>query len=343
MNILLLTEGGKDIGFGHLTRCLALVEGIKEARVKVRFAVNGDNTAKKFLRQYAIDPIIMDWVKEKNKILRMAQDSDLIIVDSYKAPVNFYESLYKQRIDSHLVAIDDYNRINYAVDTVINPSVYGDRLSYKVNASSRTKYLTGKNYVILRKEFLRVPKKNIRKDVKDILITFGGISHPDLVNKVIKTLSRSFPMITYHAVMPSGTFNPFNISDTTKVKIYSRLSALDMRNLMLKCDIAISGGGQTTYELARVGIPAISVCLARNQKLNVEFWKKIGFIKYAGHSGSKNVVFAILKQVKSLMDYKERAKRSNIGSKVVDGKGMIRVSKVLTSVKRNQKTKNAQN
>ena len=52
-----------------------------------------------------------------------------------------------------------------------------------------------------------------------------------------------------------------------------------MLNLMLKSDICISGGGQTTYELARVGVPTIGICLAENQKNNLMGWKSLGFIE----------------------------------------------------------------
>ena len=50
MNIDILTEGGKNIGFGHLSRTLALADGftslnkdkMKSSKLSVRFIVNSD-------------------------------------------------------------------------------------------------------------------------------------------------------------------------------------------------------------------------------------------------------------------------------------------------------------
>ncbi|MDQ7082427.1 MAG: glycosyltransferase [Aquificota bacterium] len=56
-------------------------------------------------------------------------------------------------------------------------------------------------------------------------------------------------------------------------------SAEEMKNLMLDADIAISAGGQTLYELARVGVPTIAVAVAENQMWNVSEWQEAGFIE----------------------------------------------------------------
>lgn len=75
-----------------------------------------------------------------------------------------------------------------------------------------------------------------------------------------------------HVVIGPG----FNNRDTIRANADERtvfhdgLTALEMRDLMLKCDVAITGGGQTTNELARCGIPMIVLQIAENQMGNIK-------------------------------------------------------------------------
>ena len=43
MKVFIITEGGKDIGFGHITQCLSLYQAFKEKGILPKFIINGDN------------------------------------------------------------------------------------------------------------------------------------------------------------------------------------------------------------------------------------------------------------------------------------------------------------
>ena len=43
MNVFIITEGGKNIGFGQITRCLSLYQTFKERGIKPKFIINGDS------------------------------------------------------------------------------------------------------------------------------------------------------------------------------------------------------------------------------------------------------------------------------------------------------------
>jgi spore coat polysaccharide biosynthesis predicted glycosyltransferase SpsG len=102
-----------------------------------------------------------------------------------------------------------------------------------------------------------------------------------------------------------------------------------MLELMLKTDICISGGGQTIYELARVGVPTIGICFAENQMLNLKNWMKIGFMNFVGWNNEENV-FERIKNIIHKMDYNKRFKMSQVGRKFVNGQGAIRVVEKIT-------------
>ena len=108
------------------------------------------------------------------------------------------------------------------------------------------------------------------------------------------------------------------------IKLKDKLCEKEMINFMLKCDIAISGGGQTTYELARCGIPTIGICYANNQLLNLKYGEKAGYLKFAGWFENKHLLYNIKRLFKSF-DYVERSRMNIIGKKLVDGQGGLRI------------------
>lgn len=307
MKISILTEGGRGIGFGHMTRCLAIARAIREFSPGSRldFVVNGDKAAEKFLRGQRVRPIIVNWIKEKKKIFQMLNRSDVVILDSYLAARSYYADLNKP----YTVAIDDYRRLDYDVDMVINPSVYG--LKFK-NDFSAPRLLLGKEYIILRREFRRVLPKTIRPDIKNVLITFGGRDLSDFIREVADFLSKRYPDFKYETIDDKA-----------------RLNAVEMRNLMLRCDISISGGGQTLYELARCGVPTIGIRFAENQTLNLEGMEKTGFLNYAGYYRDRKVIGNICKYIRILSAQKNRAAVSNMGRSIVDAMGAKRIAEAI--------------
>jgi ribosomal protein S18 acetylase RimI-like enzyme len=98
-----------------------------------------------------------------------------------------------------------------------------------------------------------------------------------------------------------------------------------MLKLMLESDIAVSAGGQTLYELARVGVPTIAIGVASNQTHNLENWHKIGFIEYAGFWNDINLLNNIINKMNSCNDVSTRIRKCEIGRRYVDGKGAFRI------------------
>lgn len=326
---LILTEGGSHVGLGHLARCCALVEGLQKAKcgAAIDFVVDGDAAAKTFLKKQGIDPIVENWVTRKGKRRLLARDKTLVIVDSYRAPYEVYDDLVHEGAaggkKQHIVAIDDYNRLDYPVHTVVNPSIYSDKIVYRRGSSIKTDYLLGAGYIILRKEFWKPPRCFVKKAVKNILVTFGGMEYQRFMKRLWRFFVQEFSRFTYHVV----TNAPFFYNGDLKLKRYSGLSAGEMARLMCVCDLAISGGGQTLYELARVGIPTIGLCLADNQQFNLGGLSEAGAIEYAGWYAEETVFDRISSSVGRLIPAKARDALSARSRKTLDGKGVERIVK----------------
>lgn len=301
-----MTEAGKQIGFGHLTRCIALDDILRVNGLFAEFILYGDNSCLDLLkgRKYSF----FNWIRDEKKTLDLIRDADIAVVDSYLAKYEFYKNI--SRILRMPVYIDDTKRFEYPKGTVINGSIYAKELNYP--KKEEVKYLLGTNYTLLRKEFWDVPQKEINEKIKEVLITFGGMNYSNLTHKIVNYLKNKFD------------FN-FYIVDSKK----NRHDAKEMLKLMLQADICISSGGQTTYELARTGVPTIRICFAENQKLNLKGWQEKGFIEDVGWYNKNNLLEKLTGAVEKLISYKERVRRSLIGKNCVDGKGVKRIVNLI--------------
>ena len=101
---------------------------------------------------------------------------------------------------------------------------------------------------------------------------------------------------------------------------------------MLESDIAISSGGQTIYELARIGVSTIGVCVAENQLQNTQGWKEASFLEYAGRYDDEDLERRLKNSLWCLVRLSVRSERSRIGRKVVDGQGCKRIVKAVVSI-----------
>ncbi len=316
--VLILTEGGQNIGFGHVTRMLAIYQTFEEKGIKPKILVKGDNSVKSMLK--GADWEIFDWIEYLDELKSKFGNTDILLIDSYLAPKEIYE--YLSRLAKVPAYYDDFGRIEYPCGVVINGNIHAELINYPENPC--VNYLLGVRYLPMRKEFWGNIKKTIRKKVKNILITFGGEDLRNLTPKILKALVDNFSKLTKIVVVGKG-FSEKTIRECEYIadensKIIYYPDAQTMKNLMLEADIAISAGGQTLYELARVGVPTIAIIVADNQEMQVKVFFEKGFL-HRFFYWDRLEESLLLKSIKELMDFSVRKEKSNVGRGIVNGKG----------------------
>ena len=328
MRVYILTEGGKNIGFGHIARCSALYDAFLEDNIEPLFIINGDSSVSKILR--GRDYVLFDWLKEKQKLLDIIQYANIGIVDSYLASSLFYERF--EKLVKLPVYIDDNKRVEYPRGIVVNGNIYGDNLGYPKRDDIF--YLLGSKYALLRKEFWDVPEKKIRTSPRQIMITFGGDDSRNLTPRVLQVLSQRFPNFSKVVVIGNAFGNIDKIKENKDKNTLFVLSpdANKMKEVMLDSDIAISAGGQTLYEFARIGLSPIVIGIADNQKNNIAGWEKEGFIQYIGWWDEEGLMDKLILALEELMPYDAREKKGKIGRNLIDGKGALRVKDMILSM-----------
>jgi UDP-2,4-diacetamido-2,4,6-trideoxy-beta-L-altropyranose hydrolase len=324
-SVQFLTEGGKNVGFGHLTRCLALCQAFEEMGISPELVISGDMSAKAILgeRKFHLDP----WVEEQAIFFQNMGKRDIVIVDSYRVHRELYDKITeKARIP---VYVDDNGEIETSQGVLINWNLYAHGLGY--TQKREMTHLLGPEYACLRKPFWDVAEKKIHKSVNSVLVTFGGDDSKHMTPVVLRILTKDYPAVTKNIVIGRAFKKTGDIMAAAddNTNLIQAPDAEGMKKLMLDSDLAISSGGQTLFELARVGLPAIVVGVAENQRRNIQTWQKNKLIEFAGFWEEKSLVESIRTKFLLFMDHEKRRQSRDAGRSLVTGSGARKIAGFL--------------
>ena len=316
-NITILTEVGKNIGYGHYTRCSSLYQALTNFGNQVRFVV--------YENEYAInDPNIqsMNWLKSIDFISPI-EKNDFAIIDSYLADRNIYKQLAKRF--NKVVAIDDYNRMRYPVDAVVNPNVFFEDIDY---SNQTAVCIGGKDYVILRPEFTQVePSAFNTETLKNILITIGGSDFRNLLPKLISICEHQ-KGTNITVIDPESKVN-----HQQHLRVLPAQSAAQMVHEMKRADVVISACGQTLHELVALQKPTIGICLDIDQVPNQSFYTKHGFLSANIQWNDKIIDNKIADQLKYFSLSSNRKRVSKMCKSLVGYNGAQNIASYINTLK----------
>ena len=257
--VVIFTEAGQNIGFGHLTRCLALYDEIDKRGIEVILVVFGKEIEKLLSKS---KNRIVDW-KDLEFLRNFLNQTDYVIIDSYLATMEVYDFCSKNT--AKCLYIDDTNRISYPKGVILNPSLSGN-----IKYDTKNEVLQGKDYIILRKEFTEEKIPYFEKEIDVLIVVVTGKISDD-----IKKLKTDY------------------------IEILSNIEALEMRNLILKTKFIICGCGQSIYEMLALKANFLPILIIDNQEKNKEFLLKTKFVEDVLDYNEEKEKFydAILKQL----------------------------------------------
>ena len=107
-----------------------------------------------------------------------------------------------------------------------------------------------------------------------------------------------------------------------------------MSDYMKKCDLAISAGGSTLYELCACGTPTIQYTLADNQLGAARAFSEQGLIPWAGdiRTDMEESFRVIEREMERLSAPGEWEARTAALQRVVDGRGAGRIARALLEI-----------
>lgn len=269
IKLLILTEAGDGIGFGHYTRCSAIRNAALNLNIDCLTVVNWIGE-----QLFPEENMAVSWIDDLETVTNRFHDYDTVIIDSYKLPVEGYQFL-KPHFDK-LIVIDDYNRISYPADLLINPNVYFNEMDYS-NQSAQC--YGGEEYIILRDDFRNYKHNSEKRLGNKLLITLGGSDFNNLLPIICEAIQH-FKSFHVTVICPEKEKTNILSKKFPHFIFKGSLSSLEMFEEFLVSDIVISGCGQTLHELASLGKPTIGIRVGDDQLLNQAFYFKKGFLSH---------------------------------------------------------------
>lgn len=351
-NIIIRADGNAQIGAGHLMRCLTIAEALKNKSL-VGFVCADKDSAQMVLAKgfdaYVLGTDYCDmeselplWVQlfgdkaDKFQGTTSGEEAALtnrvFLVDSYYVTNTYLEGL---AVYGQVVILDDMAKQPWNVARLINYNVFAKEEMYQALKSPyHTEYYLGGRYVPIRKDFCG-KEYPVKEQARDVLITTGGGDVENIAGQILDKIWDE--KCIYHVV--TGRFNPhFEALQTyakKKRNVYVYHDVKDMADLMAKCDVAVTAGGTTVYELSTIGVPFVCFSYAENQEKLTEY---IGSGKIAGYGGAYHkdreaTLSGIAAQVEELIKKKElREEYSEKERQLIDGCGAGRIADVLQNL-----------
>lgn len=310
MTILIRCDSSNIIGTGHVYRCINLAHRLKKSGQDVQFIcrvlegnsiniIEEDNFKVIKLPSSVED---LSELEDARGLLQHAKKSQIswVIVDHYGLAKNWELLIRKHGIK--ILALDDLLR-PHSCEAILDQNY---RTSRKLNSDASIVF-EGPQYALLSKDILETPPNEmISKNVRRILVFFGGNDYVGETLKFMKAIPHLEPLDFDLVVGKNNHHLPAIIQESRNLATLKlHIQTKNMAELMSAADLFVGAGGITTWERCFMGLPAICVSTALNQEKIAEDLHSKNIHLYLGkHQDIK--VIDYIEAIKSLSQDVER-------------------------------------
>lgn len=257
---------------------------------------------------------------------------DWLVVDHYALDTAWERVMrpYAQRI----LVIDDLADRSHDCELLLDQNLRDDEAIYARKVPEECRLLVGPGYALLRPEFAKARQTLRGRDgvVRRILVFFGGVDRENLTSTVVKAIARlDRPNIAVDVVIgPSNPRRPeIEQLCAEMVNVTSHWNVNGMAALLAAADIMLGAAGSITWERACLGLPALVVTVADNQRPIAAAGQRHGILAWLGDAAvvTREDIFAALGQALG-MPARLRAEGER-GLALVDGSGTARVVEAM--------------
>ncbi|MDB3950473.1 UDP-2,4-diacetamido-2,4,6-trideoxy-beta-L-altropyranose hydrolase [Gammaproteobacteria bacterium] len=353
MKAVLRVDASLEIGSGHVMRCLALANTLKNNHFIVEFICrkhDGNLIDRIYEEGFKVHELQLgsedntDHELEHSSWLGVSQKQDAedcinvlnnelvdwIVVDSYALDEVWHGSL--KPFCSRLMVIDDLANRNYQCDILLDQTFGRDKKDYINLTPSNCQSLVSSKFALLRPDFadLRLESLARRKHPKlsHLLINMGGIDVTNITEIILDHLKISDLKKELNITIIMGENSPHlqsvrNKAADLKQKTKVLVGVKNMAQIMTSADIAIGASGTTTWERCCLGLPSIQLAISTNQE-------------YLAKILHNNKIIKLVQEVKEVSCLLESAEdwMKDVGTlcaEICDGFGTKRVLNKMTN------------
>jgi UDP-2,4-diacetamido-2,4,6-trideoxy-beta-L-altropyranose hydrolase len=319
-------------------RCFALAQAWQDAGGRAVFAMAQATPAiEDHLRRESMEvtrlkaePGSADDAKE-TIALAGGQQASWVVVDGYSFGADYQAALKHSGLK--VLFIDDNGHAgHYSADLVLNQNAHANEALYPSRDAS-TRLLLGPRFAMLRREFneWRGWQREIPAVARRILVTMGGSDPDNVTERVVQALLAA-PGVKATVVV--GGSNPHlprlrELLAGAQRGVQLVENVTNMPELMANSDVAISGAGTTGLEMCFLGLPALLIVLADNQRSAAEELSRRGAAINLGE-GAELQPSTLSPHLTGVVKSQDTRKAmSEHGRELVDGRGAERVVRAL--------------
>ena len=335
--VLIRCDGDSSTGLGHVMRCLALAEDLREKQgCGVVFAMASGEPGIKLVREAGF-PLELQQGENEGKWLDglvSRHHPDVLILDIRNdLPVEKVKNLCRKGL--LMVSIDDPTPRRTEANLLFYPPI--PQVTEMDWSGFHGELYSGWEWVLLRKQFAGpcTPHSNTPPV---ILVTMGGSDPANFTCRALRVLDGLHDDFETIVVIGAGFVHEHDLQTfLAQARRSYRIERAvhDMATLMRNVDLAIASFGVTAYELAASGTPAIFFCLSEDHARSASKFINDGIAVSCGildECSPKRISEAVRSLLDSLELRQEMGRRA---CAAVDGQGATRIaSKIKEKLER---------
>ncbi len=323
------TVAGPGSGFGHLRRTLILAEHLRSVADAVFLLDPEDHGSKE---QVAASEFQQFNFLPRKPWLPIEPPAALLIDTRHKRGLNLLiDEAHRHAVP--VASIHDLGLAPLSSDVIIDGSIGFDTTRFPANCAD---CFTGPAYLVLDDacaRFHRQPKP-IRERIQKVVVNLGGGDGSRFFPRVLEGLRAVETRLEVTGFPGFCSWGQEEVARNYRLPLRFRWIAPDEDaiRLMFQADLVISAGGLSAYEALAVGTPVCALSYDCHQQAAVSALAAAGACLELGRGAllrSRDVLerFVHLNGSPEL-----RRKLSACGRGLVDGRGSLRVARILRSL-----------
>ena len=275
--LLIRSDASVAMGTGHVMRCLALAQAWQDAGGRAAFLTARPLPAiRDRLLSEKVEVVALEKqagsAEDAERLVELARQYGAlwVAVDGYHFGAEYQKQLKAAGL--RILFLDDNGHVDfYAADLILNQNVHADEGWYK-KREGYTRMLLGPSYALLRREFQawRGWRREIPIRAGKIVVSMGGSDPGNVTGKVIAALQSVAAQNMEVRVIVGGS-NPHarelrrTVQDAGKnFRLLENVS--DMPEVLAWGDVMIAAAGSICWEICGMGLPAVLLVTAENQR-----------------------------------------------------------------------------
>ncbi|HOW53954.1 MAG TPA: hypothetical protein PLR60_04790 [Syntrophorhabdaceae bacterium] len=301
MRVLVRADGSYERGLGHISKQITLCNKLKRSGNEILFVIRRNEVTANLLSQAGMDHVQIDGeVLSGIDGIITSYRPELVILDILDTTSDYVRALRKHNVS--IVTFDNTDVSALDCDAVFNVMYYHKDEARKL--LKRAAVYEGYKYIIIDEAYSSVGESE-NESVQRILLTQGGADTGNRTPFLMETLImlREKTKVPFNVDVVVGP--AFDLGNTATIEeiagahdvFHVNRQPSNLARFIEECDIAITAGGTTMWEIAACKRPMYVFINESFEDETARVISSLGFALYDGYLPGQDRVSDSLKKL----------------------------------------------